>query len=164
MCAGGQVSAFGARVSPWLAGRLDHSCLAVTAQGGVGRFLSALERNYERAMFLPLLALAMVPLFLRPRHSYVEHLLLLLHNHAFLFVTFGLLELVGLFSRSQALLALLQFVLTLAVPVYYYLAMRRVYGQSPARTLGKMIGLAAAYVFIGLTVLAGTVTYSFLAL
>ena len=160
------VSAYGARVSPWLAGRLDHSCLAVAARGGVGRFVAVLERNYERAMFLllPLLALAMVPLFLQPRRYYVEHLLFLVHNHAFLFVTFGLLELVNLFSAPRALLGLLNFIVTLAIPIYYYLAMRRVYGQSPAWTLGKMTGLATAYLFIGLTVLAGTVAYSFLSL
>lgn len=161
-----QVSLYGARVSPWLAGRLDHSCLAVAARGGAERFVAALERNYERAMFLllPLLALAMVPLFLQPPRHYVEHLLFLVHNHAFLFVTFGILELVGLFSVSQVLLGPLDFLVTFAIPVYYYLAMRRVYGQSPAWTLGKMAGLAMAYLFIGLTVLAGTVTYSFLSL
>ncbi|MDA8350521.1 MAG: DUF3667 domain-containing protein [Pseudomonadota bacterium] len=161
-----QVSLYGARVSPWLAGRLDHSCLAVAARGGAERFVAALERNYERAMFLllPLLALAMVPLFLEPRRHYVEHLLLLLHNHAFLFVTFGILELAGLFSTSPVLLGPLDVLVTFAIPVYYYLAMRRVYGQSPAWTLGKMAGLATAYLFIGLTVLAGTVTYSFLSL
>ncbi len=161
-----QLSTYGARVSPWLAGRVDHSCLAVAARGGARRFVAVLERNYERAMFLllPLLALAMVPLFLQPRRHYVEHLLFLLHNHAFLFVTFGILELVGLFSTSQALLGPLDFAVTFAIPVYYYLAMRRVYGQSPAWTLGKMAGLATAYLFVGLTVLAGTVTYSFLSL
>ncbi|MGC8518546.1 MAG: DUF3667 domain-containing protein [Steroidobacteraceae bacterium] len=164
MCA--QESAYGARVSPWFAARLDRSCLAVTALGGVGRFVEVLERNYERAMFLllPLLALAMVPMFLQPRRYYVEHLLFLVHNHAFLFVTFGLLELVNLCSAPQTLLGPLNFIVTLAIPVYYYLAMRRVYGQSPAWTLGKMAGLAAAYLFIGLTVLAGTVAYSFLSL
>lgn len=162
----GQLSADGARISPWFAARVKRSCLAVTARDGVARFVAALERNYERAMFLllPLLALAMVPMYRRPRRYYVEHLLFLLHDHAFLFVMFGIVEVVELFSASAVLLAPLNFCVTLAIPVYYYLAMRRVYGQSPRRTLGKMVGLGAAYLLIGLTVLTSTVAYSFLSL
>ena len=156
----------GAQVSPWLAHRLEHSCLAVTAAGGIQRFGAALGRNYERAMFLllPLLALAMVPLYRRPRRYYVEHLLFLLHDHAFLFVLFGLVEIAGMLTASRAVSALLSFFVTIAIPVYYYLALRRVYGQSRWRTLGKMTGLGLAYLLIGATVLASTVAYSFLSL
>ncbi|MHB1869422.1 MAG: DUF3667 domain-containing protein [Steroidobacteraceae bacterium] len=164
LCA--STAAAGAQVSPWFAHRLEHSCLAVTAGGGIQRFGAVLGRNYERAMFLllPLLALAMVPLYRRPRRYYVEHLLFLLHNHAFLFVLFGLVEIAAMLSASRAIAAPLSFLVSIAVPVYYYRALRRVYGQSRWRTLGKMTGLGVAYLLIGATVLASTVAYSFLSL
>ncbi len=46
-------------------------------QGGIERLDEAAEHNLERAMFLllPLLALVMKPLYLRPPRHYVEHLL-----------------------------------------------------------------------------------------
>ena len=164
LCA--RTAAAGAQVSPWFAHRLEHSCLALTASGGIQRFGAVLGRNYERAMFLllPLLALAMVPLYRRPRRYYVEHLLFLLHNHAFLFVLFGLVEIAGMLTASRAVSAPLSFFVSIAVPVYYYRALRRVYGQSRWRTLGKMTGLGLAYLLIGATVLASTVAYSFLSL
>ena len=164
LCA--RTAAAGAHVSPWFAHRLEHSCLAVTATGGIQRFGAALGRNYERAMFLllPLLALAMVPLYRRPRRYYVEHLLFLVHNHAFLFVLFGLVAIAGMLTASRAVTAPLSFLVSIAVPVYYYRALRRVYGQSRWRTLGKMTGLGVAYLLIGATVLASTVAYSFLSL
>ena len=37
-------------------------------------------------MFLPLLAGVMMLIYWRPRHYYVEHLLLFVHNHAFVFL------------------------------------------------------------------------------
>ena len=37
-------------------------------------------------VFLPLLALVMKLLYWRPRRYYVEHLLFLVHNHAFVFL------------------------------------------------------------------------------
>ena len=138
----------------------------MTATGGIQRFGAALGRNYERAMFLllPLLELAMVPLYRRPRRYYVEHLLFLVHNHAFLFVLFGLVAIAGMLTASRAVTAPLSFLVSIAVPVYYYRALRRVYGQSRWRTLGKMTGLGVAYLLIGATVLASTVAYSFLSL
>ena len=44
--------------------------------------------NIPRAMFvfLPLLALVMKLLYWRPKRYYVEHLLFLIHNHAFVFL------------------------------------------------------------------------------
>ena len=49
--------------------------------------------NIPRAMFmfLPLLALVMKLLYWRPKRYYVEHLLFLIHNHAFVFLAATLL-------------------------------------------------------------------------
>ncbi len=61
-------------------------------------FARAFVENLPRAMFLflPLLALFIKLLYWRPRRFYVEHLLFLVHNHAFVFL---LLLLTGIFVR-----------------------------------------------------------------
>ena len=53
--------------------------------------------NVPRAMFifLPLLAGLMMLMYWRPRHYYVEHLLLFVHNHAFVFLVAGMALLLG---------------------------------------------------------------------
>ena len=54
--------------------------------------------NIPRAMFvfLPLLALSMKPLYWRPKRYYVEHLLFLIHNHAFVFLVLALTALLDM--------------------------------------------------------------------
>ena len=66
---------------------------------------NAIVHNLPRAMFvfLPLLALFMKLLYWRPKRYYVEHLLLLVHNHAFIFLAMTILVLV-LISRNPALI------------------------------------------------------------
>src|SRR6185503_3163668 len=57
--------------------------------------LATIMHNVPRAMFvfLPLLALIMKLLYWRPKRYYVEHLLFLVHNHAFVFLAFSIVAL-----------------------------------------------------------------------
>ncbi len=151
----------------WLARfapRLTRSCLATTANGGAQRLGEAIEHNLERAMFLflPLLALVMKPLYLKPPRYYVEHLLFFLHNHAFLFLVLGLDSLLKMLTRSPVVLGPLDTAVTIYIPVYFYLAMRRVYGQGRWLTLGKLTTLGFAYSFLGALMFVATISYSFL--
>ncbi len=151
----------------WLARfapRLMRSCLATTANGGARRLSQAIEHNLERAMFLflPLLALVMKPLYLKPPRYYVEHLLFFLHNHAFLFVVLGFESLMKLLTHSPAVTGPLDTVVTIYIPVYFYLAMRRVYGQGRWLTLGKLTTLGIAYSLLGALLFVATISYSFL--
>jgi hypothetical protein len=153
----------------WLAHlgpRATRSCLLALEQGGVERFNELAERNLERAMFLflPLLALVMKPLFLKPPRYYVEHLLFFLHSHAFLFVLLGLSTLLGMITSASALRGLFDTAIAIYVPIYFFRAMRRVYGQGPWLTLGKLTVLGVAYVFLGAVMLVVTFSYSFLML
>lgn len=144
--------------------RVTHSCLSTSATGGAARFSLAIEHNLERAMFLflPLLALVMKPLYLKPPRYYVEHLLFFLHNHAFLFLVLGLDSLLKMLTRSPLVIGPLDAAVTIYIPVYFYLAMRRVYGQGRWLTLGKLITLGIAYSFLGALMFAATISYSFL--
>ncbi|HVC30851.1 MAG TPA: hypothetical protein VND24_06665, partial [Steroidobacteraceae bacterium] len=122
--------------------------------------------NLERAMFLflPLLALMMKPLYLQPPRHYVEHLLFFLHNHAFLFVMFGVMTALGMMTASALALDPIDTAITIYIPIYFYRAMRRVYGQGPGLTLSKLTTLGVAYFFLGVLMLLATVSYSFLML
>ena len=116
--------------------------------------------NVPRAMFifLPLLAGAMMLMYWRPRHYYVEHLLLFVHNHAFVFL---LLMLAGL---AKALLSPLAGWISAAVMLgiawYVYRSMRVVYGQSRGLTLGKLVLLSFFYLASGSLMLALVSVYS----
>lgn len=146
--------------------RVARSCLTALAQGGVERFNQVAEHNLERAMFLflPLLALAMKPLYRRPPRYYVEHLLFFLHAHAFLFLMLALGTLAGMNASLSAVSALLDAGITIYIPIYFYLAMRRVYGQGGWLTLGKLTALGFTYVLLGVMMLTVTFSYSFLML
>jgi hypothetical protein len=153
----------------WLARfgpRVVQGCLTGLAAGGVEHFDEVVERNLERAMFLflPLLALAMKPLYLRPPRHYIEHLLFFLHDHAFLFVVLGVSTLVGMITSSRLVVGPIDTALTIYVPIYFYLALRRVYGQGRWLTLSKLAALGVVYFFLGVVMVAATASYSFLML
>jgi hypothetical protein len=100
------------------------------------------------------MALILKMLYPLSKRYYVEHLLFVLHFHAFFFL---ILTLEILFSRMAAWIALPTmvtnlsvFVVSLYVPVYLYKAMRRVYAQGRGITILKYFVLVLTYL-IGLT-------------
>jgi hypothetical protein len=116
--------------------------------------------NVPRAMFifLPLLAGVMMLMYWRPRHYYVEHLLLFLHNHAFVFL---LLLLAGLASALlKPLAGWISGAVTLYIAWYAYRSMRVVYGQGRALTLGKLALLSFFYVVSGALMIGLVSLYS----
>lgn len=150
----------------YLGPRVTRNCLAASGEGGLRRLNEAVEHNLERAMFLflPLLALAMKPLYRKPPRHYVEHLLFFVHNHAFLFVVLGFSTLLKMLPSSAAVAQAVDAAIVIYIPIYFYLAMRRVYGQGRWRTLGKLAALGFAYCLLGTVMLIATVSYSFLVL
>lgn len=131
-----------------------------------GRSLGeAFMHNLPRAifLFLPLLALVMLGMYWRPRHYYVEHLLFFVHNHAFVFLMFGLLWLATKLAPA-AVTTPLTVIVWLYLPYYVFVSMRRVYGQSRLRTFTKLVVLSFAYSFGGVSLLLLTTVYSALML
>jgi hypothetical protein len=149
--------------------RLRDACRKIVAdQDSFGR---ALWNNIPKMMFLflPLIAAAMSALYLRSGRYYVEHLLFVVHFHAFFFLSgIAVLLLERLAEMTSGALAsvlsvaqgLLGAALTIYVPLYLLKAMRRVYEQSWWKTLPKyaMLGLAyfVSLLFTGLGLLAYT--------
>ena len=137
-----------------------------TEQDRGDALFEALVHNIPRAMFvfLPLLALVMKLLYWRPKRFYVEHLLFLVHNHAFVFLA---LAISGLLTRIPVVggyLGLLEFAIWIYMVWYIFRAMRVYYAQSRALTFSKYLVLGLAYLSTSITVLMLTVVYSALTL
>jgi hypothetical protein len=142
---------------------LRNACHRAVADGG-RELVESYRHTLPRAIFLmvPLLALVLKPLYLRSRRYYVEHALFVLHDHACLFLLFSLLSIAASLVRIDAIVTALTIAVWLYVPYYYYRAMRRVYGESAARTVGKLLVLSVAYLVTGLLALMGASIYSLL--
>ena len=134
--------------------RLRQACnKIVTDKQSFGR---ALWENVPKMMFLflPLIALVMAVLYLGSGRYYVEHLLFFLHYHAFFFlagIAVLLVDRFGAYTTGRvkdffgSIENLLIAALVIYVPVYLFLAMRRVYGQGRIWTATKFSVLAVAY-------------------
>jgi Protein of unknown function (DUF3667) len=124
----------------------------------------AFLHNLPRAMFvfLPLLAGVMMLLYWRPRRYYVEHLLLLVHNHACVFLVVILVWCLAKLLRPIA--GPLQFAMFVYLAWYIFRSMRVAYGQGRVLTGGKFVVLALSYMLFGMLMLALTSVYSVLML
>ena len=136
--------------------RLREACRKIVAdQQSFGR---ALWENVPKMMFifLPLIAAVLSVLYIRSGRYYVEHLLFVVHFHAFFFlagIAALLLEWLSEWTEGAASGALVAaeaaFGVALAfyVPWYLLRAMRRVYAQSWWKTVPKATLLGLAYLF-----------------
>ena len=134
---------------------------------GQGATLGAVvTHNVPRAMFifLPLLALVMKLLYWRPKRYYVEHLLFLVHNHAFVFLAATLLILIARVPYTGPLMGWLGTITGGYIVWYIFRAMRNVYGQSRVLTLAKYLTLGFTYIAMSMIMLILTVIYSALTL
>ena len=146
-----------ADIPKWLASRLSKErlmmvCERVIADDGKA-FLSKLLDNIPVALFvlLPLMALILKLLYPLSKRFYVEHLLFVVHFHAFFFL---LMILQILFSRlglaiglPEPALDITVFATSLYVPVYLYKSMRKVYEQRNLITMPKFLVLMFTYFF-----------------
>jgi Protein of unknown function (DUF3667) len=123
----------------------------------------AFLHNVPRALFifLPLLAGVMMLMYWWPRHYYVEHLLLFVHNHAFVFLVASLALLL---SKLVPQVPGLDLAIFLYFAWYMYRSMRVVYQQGRLLTLSKLALLAFFYLVFASLMLAITSVYSALVL
>ncbi|RPI15550.1 MAG: DUF4286 family protein [Lysobacterales bacterium] len=162
----------GAEFEP-LEERLRGACRKIVAdQQGFGR---AIFDNVPKMMFifLPLIAGVLALLYLRSGRYYVEHLLFVVHFHAFFFlagiVALLLDHLAALLSGGAARLVesvqgFYGAACVFYVPWYLLMALRRVYGQSWWKTVPKFGILGIAY-FVSLVLTAiGLLAYTALTL
>jgi hypothetical protein len=137
--------------------RLTAVCERISADDG-RTFLSRLLDNVPAALFilLPLMAFVLKLLYPLSKRYYVEHLLFIIHFHAFVFL---ILTLQVLFSRlssvlsvTEAIAAITSIAVSFYVPIYFYKGMRRVYGQGHWATSAKFLVLFVTYM-MGLSII-----------
>ncbi|MGI9262408.1 MAG: DUF4286 family protein [Woeseiaceae bacterium] len=145
-------------MSTWMtAERLKATCERVVADDGKA-FAGKLLDNVPAALIalLPLMALILKMLYPLSKRYYVEHVLFVVHFHAFVFLV---LTLQILFARLTSALALTDTIatittvaVTLYIPIYFFKAMRQVYQQNWFVTLLKFLIMSLAYM-VGLLVI-----------
>ena len=112
-------------------------------------------------LFLPLMAaVALLFYWRRPRRLYIEHLVLFLHNHAFMFLlltaTAGLGALSAIDLPMFGVFGFAEFLLFLYLPYYVYRSMRVVYGDGRWKTVSKLLAIGTIYfLLLGVTMLGG---------
>lgn len=141
--------------------RLNLICDRIVADDGRA-FLKKLLDNVPVALFvlMPLMALVLKLLYPLSKRYYVEHLLFVIHYHAFVFLILSLQVLVArlgsLLPAAELPVDILTIAMSLYVPVYLYLAQRCVYEQGRFFTVAKFLILAFAYL-AGLIIMFGLV-------
>jgi hypothetical protein len=141
----------------WMASRLTPDrlqvvCERVMADDGKA-FIGKLLDNVPAALFilLPLMAMILKILYPLSKRYYVEHLLFVIHFHAFVFLILTLQILFGrlgsIVSLPEAVSGVTIFAVSLYIPVYFYKAMRRVYEQGHVLSSLKFIVLLMSYFF-----------------
>lgn len=137
--------------------RLEVVCDRVLADDGRA-FVEKLIDYVPAGLFvlLPLMALVLKMLYPLSKRYYVEHLLFVVHYHAFIFliliVQILVLRLVSWTGLPESIGEAATFVIVLYIPIYLYRSIRRVYGQGHLATIPKFFLLTVAY-FVGLTLI-----------
>ena len=119
-------------------------CNRIVADDGKAFGTKVLD-NVPAGLFflLPLMALALKVLYPLSKRYYVEHLLFVVHFHAFFFLILILQillsRLIEILSLSSTLSGITIFATSLYVPIYLYKSMRRVYEQGHLITIPKYV-------------------------
>lgn len=131
--------------------RLRQVCERTRIDGGRA-FLDKLIDNIPAALIvlLPVMAFVLKVLYPLSRRYYVEHLLFFVHFHAFFFLILSvqilLMRAAALAGVPEAIPTMIVVIGSFYIPVYLFVAMRRVYGQGRFVTMVKYIALQIAYV------------------
>ena len=105
-------------------------------------FIQSIQKVVPKLVFLllPMFALLLALVYIRHRRKFIEHLILSLHLHAFMFLVFTM----ALVLQNDWFV-LVVFIL---IHIYIFLALRRVYTQGWVKTALKFFFLTSAYNFI----------------
>jgi hypothetical protein len=107
-------------------------------------------------VLMPLFALLLKVFYLFKRRLYMEHLIVALHSHSFLFLALLLLTLVGLLRSWAAaaapwlagLLGIVTFALGWWIPIYLLIMQKRVYRQGWFFTVFKYLAIGLCYTIL----------------
>ena len=117
----------------------------------LGAFIRDTIRRLPTVMFLllPVFALLLKLIYIRRDWYYSEHLVFGLHTHAFAFTVFAFIVVLIWLGSDAAWISILGNVLMLLVlPIYFYVAQKRVYEQGWIKTAIKAWMLGWMYGFM----------------
>ena len=103
-------------------------------------------------LMLPAFAFLLKLIYVRRGWYYSEHLVFGLHTHAVAFLVFALVVVLSVLGAGGAWVGIATGLCAVAIPVYFVLAQKRVYGQSWLKTLVKAWLLGSLYLFLLLAV------------
>jgi hypothetical protein len=128
---------------PWIADLAAGAWERVQAdpRGFWRTFLQGL--SYLMFVLLPLFAGLLKTVYWRRRRFFLHHLVFATHFHVFVFMILGAKGVLSL--PGVAPLSALSDLLTWTVPLYLFVALRRVYGGQLWTTVLRTVGLIAAY-------------------
>jgi hypothetical protein len=148
------------RARGWLGRTIDDRWQALARmprQEFLSRVNTAFREWIPRVMFFLVPAAVLILALLWRRRWLSEHVVLSLHLHAFAFTLFTVLLLLRLLPW-QGPRAVLGPAIAVWLPLYFLLALRRVYGQAWRWTIPKALGAALLYLVAlsgGLVAIAG---------
>lgn len=110
---------------------------------------NAVLKHLPKVMFglMPVFALITWLFYRRHQRFYIPHLYYSVHFHAFVFLVMSIYLLVNRIGVPKPAAA----ILILTVIPYHFIALRRVFGGSRARTLAKGFAIGAIYWLIAIT-------------
>ena len=124
-------------------------------------FQRRIIENMPRAFFILVPGFAGVLALLFRKRRYIQHLLYSLHLFTFGFIALTVGE-AAKYTGSLGVVATVQILAWIAIITYTLKSLRRVYGESWARTLVKSAGLAVLYLLIWIPVMLALVAWAVL--
>jgi len=124
-------------------------------------------------VLLPLVALIFKFWYLFAKRYYIEHLIFMLHNHAFLFVSLTLILLANVgkslftsYGSTEAATAMIWVMAIIGswIPLYMLISLRVVYRQNWFMTMGKFALIGLSYMTMLGLVTTGVAIASFVLL
>lgn len=102
-------------------------------------------------LLLPVFALLLKLIYVRRGWFYSEHLVFALHTHAFAFLVFAVIAILVGFGGDAVWATVAVRGLMLTLPVYFFVAQKRVYGQNWLKTGAKAVLLGGMYALVVLS-------------
>ena len=120
--------------------------------------LHTVTKNLSVVMFvlMPFVAALLLFFYFRRGRYYYEHLIFSVHIHTVLFMLFSLALLITYFLDSQTTSSIMNFSLLLGW-IYFFLSLKRVYGQTWFITTVKFLLLSLVYLFTAAMFTAGAI-------
>lgn len=133
-------------------------------EGGASELVNSTLEKFKHSLpkllffLLPLAALLLKLFYIRRKRFYVDHLVYTLHLHSFIFLLLTIYAFIRLFAGGGYIFS----IAVLLMIIYFFVSMRRVYGQSKTKTFLKGMAFLFSYLIFLTFVFAAGFLYIFI--